>query len=231
MSSPSLRSRSRPSTKRCSAWRRSISSRASRRAAMGVSSFIRCTRCVASSTGVRHGHALPQPESANLPPLLGALHDPSVTVGGEMQSSRSTVTRSPMRPPFGDKDGPMRGAMLVATIAALALAGLGPGAKARAAAVQHRRHCRRAICGGTRQRPAALPHHPAKLAAAVADLNRQKLAFVVHLGDFIDRDWASYDLLLPIARKLTPSMAVRAGQSRILDRRCAQAAWFRPSSA
>ena len=43
---------------------------------------------------------------------------------------------------------------------------------------------------------------PAKLAAAVADFNRQKLAFVVHLGDFIDRDWASYDALLPIARKL-----------------------------
>jgi manganese-dependent ADP-ribose/CDP-alcohol diphosphatase len=43
---------------------------------------------------------------------------------------------------------------------------------------------------------------PAKLAAAVADFNRQKLAFVVHLGDFIDRDWASYDALLPVARKL-----------------------------
>jgi len=43
---------------------------------------------------------------------------------------------------------------------------------------------------------------PAKLAAAVADFNRQRLAFVVHLGDFIDRDWASYDALLPVARKL-----------------------------
>jgi hypothetical protein len=28
----------------------------------------------------------------------------------------------------------------------------------------------------------------AKLAAAVDDLNQRKLAFVVHLGDFIDRD-------------------------------------------
>ena len=43
---------------------------------------------------------------------------------------------------------------------------------------------------------------PGKLAAAVADFNRRKLAFVVHLGDFIDRDWASYDALLPVAAKL-----------------------------
>ena len=43
---------------------------------------------------------------------------------------------------------------------------------------------------------------PAKLAAAVADFNRQRLAFVVHLGDFIDKDWASYDALLPVAAKL-----------------------------
>lgn len=43
---------------------------------------------------------------------------------------------------------------------------------------------------------------PAKLAHAVADFNRQELAFVVHLGDFIDRDWASYDALLPVAAKL-----------------------------
>jgi hypothetical protein len=41
-----------------------------------------------------------------------------------------------------------------------------------------------------------------KLAAAVADFNGQKLAFVVHLGDFIDKDWASYDALLPVARRL-----------------------------
>ncbi|MBO9712303.1 metallophosphoesterase [Sphingomonas sp.] len=43
---------------------------------------------------------------------------------------------------------------------------------------------------------------PKKLAEAVADYNRQKLEFVVQLGDFIDKDWASYDVLLPIARKL-----------------------------
>lgn len=39
---------------------------------------------------------------------------------------------------------------------------------------------------------------PDKLAAAIKDMNRHKLAFVVHLGDFIDRDWASYDRLMPI---------------------------------
>ncbi|NWP89490.1 hypothetical protein GY985_24055, partial [Escherichia coli] len=43
---------------------------------------------------------------------------------------------------------------------------------------------------------------PGKFAAAVADFNRQRLAFVVHLGDFIDKDWASYDAMLPIARRL-----------------------------
>jgi manganese-dependent ADP-ribose/CDP-alcohol diphosphatase len=42
----------------------------------------------------------------------------------------------------------------------------------------------------------------AKLAAAIADFNRQKLDFVVHLGDFIDKDWASYDALLPTAKQL-----------------------------
>lgn len=43
---------------------------------------------------------------------------------------------------------------------------------------------------------------PDKLAAAVSDFNRQHLSFVVHLGDFIDRDWASFDALLPITEKL-----------------------------
>ena len=40
---------------------------------------------------------------------------------------------------------------------------------------------------------------PSKLAAAIADFNRQPLAFVVHLGDFIDRDWRSFDTVMPIA--------------------------------
>jgi predicted phosphodiesterase len=43
---------------------------------------------------------------------------------------------------------------------------------------------------------------PAKLAAAVADFNSRKLAFAVHLGDFVDKDMNSYDVLLPIAGKL-----------------------------
>lgn len=42
---------------------------------------------------------------------------------------------------------------------------------------------------------------PAKLAAAITDFNRQKLDFVVHLGDFIDKDWASFDTMLPIVKR------------------------------
>lgn len=40
---------------------------------------------------------------------------------------------------------------------------------------------------------------PGKLRDAVADFNRHDLAFAVHLGDFIDKDMASFDTLLPIA--------------------------------
>jgi len=40
---------------------------------------------------------------------------------------------------------------------------------------------------------------PGKFRDAVADFNRHDLAFVVHLGDFIDKDMASFDTLLPIA--------------------------------
>jgi manganese-dependent ADP-ribose/CDP-alcohol diphosphatase len=39
---------------------------------------------------------------------------------------------------------------------------------------------------------------PGKLRDAVADFNRHDLAFAVHLGDFIDKDMASFDTLLPI---------------------------------
>ncbi|MET0438942.1 MAG: metallophosphoesterase [Devosia sp.] len=42
---------------------------------------------------------------------------------------------------------------------------------------------------------------PGKLREAVADFNRRKLAFAVHLGDFIDKDMASFDRVLPIARQ------------------------------
>jgi manganese-dependent ADP-ribose/CDP-alcohol diphosphatase len=47
--------------------------------------------------------------------------------------------------------------------------------------------------------PPRLYHtQPGKLAAAVADMNGHDLAFVVHLGDFIDRDWRSFDTVVPI---------------------------------
>lgn len=40
---------------------------------------------------------------------------------------------------------------------------------------------------------------PEKLAACIEDFNQRELSHVVHLGDFIDRDWKSYDVVLPIA--------------------------------
>ena len=43
---------------------------------------------------------------------------------------------------------------------------------------------------------------PAKLAAAVKELNRRKPDFSVHLGDFIDRDFKSFDTMVPIWKKL-----------------------------
>lgn len=39
---------------------------------------------------------------------------------------------------------------------------------------------------------------PAKLAAAISTMNAENLRSVFYLGDFIDKDWASYDRLLPI---------------------------------
>lgn len=43
---------------------------------------------------------------------------------------------------------------------------------------------------------------PGKLHAAIEDFNARDLDFVVHLGDFIDRDWASYATALSVARTL-----------------------------
>lgn len=40
---------------------------------------------------------------------------------------------------------------------------------------------------------------PDKLKACIEDFNKQELSHIVHLGDFIDRDWDSYDVVLPIA--------------------------------
>ncbi len=41
-----------------------------------------------------------------------------------------------------------------------------------------------------------------KLAAAVKDLNDEPLDFVIHLGDFIDRDWDSFNVVGPIFESL-----------------------------
>ena len=43
---------------------------------------------------------------------------------------------------------------------------------------------------------------PKKLTACVAQYNKMNLAFVVHLGDFIDRDFESFDVVSPIFAKL-----------------------------
>ena len=43
---------------------------------------------------------------------------------------------------------------------------------------------------------------PQKLTACVAEYNKLDLAFVVHLGDFIDRDFESFDVVSPIFAKL-----------------------------
>lgn len=43
---------------------------------------------------------------------------------------------------------------------------------------------------------------PRKLAEAVEAYNRMDLEFVVHLGDFIDRDFSSFDVVVPIFERL-----------------------------
>lgn len=43
---------------------------------------------------------------------------------------------------------------------------------------------------------------PGKLKAAVEELNKHDLAFSFHVGDFIDRDFSSFDVLIPITSKL-----------------------------
>lgn len=44
---------------------------------------------------------------------------------------------------------------------------------------------------------------PDKLRAAVADLEAARPAFTVHLGDFIDRNWESFDVVEPLYQALT----------------------------
>lgn len=43
---------------------------------------------------------------------------------------------------------------------------------------------------------------PAKLQDAVADLAKEKLPFTLHLGDVIDRDFSSYEKILPLFKPL-----------------------------
>ncbi|MDA0725428.1 MAG: metallophosphoesterase [Verrucomicrobia bacterium] len=43
---------------------------------------------------------------------------------------------------------------------------------------------------------------PKKLTACVEHYNKMELSFVVHLGDFIDRDFASFDKVVPIYNRL-----------------------------
>lgn len=43
---------------------------------------------------------------------------------------------------------------------------------------------------------------PRKLRACVEELNKHPLTFNVHLGDFIDKDWESFDVVLPIWKEL-----------------------------
>lgn len=52
--------------------------------------------------------------------------------------------------------------------------------------------------GGERQYRLAA----SKLAACVADLDRRELAFVVHLGDFTDRGYKSFEVVAPILARL-----------------------------
>ena len=43
---------------------------------------------------------------------------------------------------------------------------------------------------------------PKKLSACVKHYNKLNLSFVVHLGDFIDRDFESFDKVVPIYNRL-----------------------------
>jgi len=43
---------------------------------------------------------------------------------------------------------------------------------------------------------------PEKLKKCVTHYNSMKLNYIVHLGDFIDKDWKSYETLLPITAQL-----------------------------
>jgi len=55
--------------------------------------------------------------------------------------------------------------------------------------------CQYCDCDGTRRQYRLSPD---KLMNCVEDLNTKDLTHVVHLGDFIDKDWESFDVVIPI---------------------------------
>ncbi len=63
--------------------------------------------------------------------------------------------------------------------------------------------CQYCDCDGTRRQYRLSPE---KLMNCVEDLNTKELNHVVHLGDFIDKDWKSFDVLLPIISGLEAPM-------------------------
>lgn len=60
--------------------------------------------------------------------------------------------------------------------------------------------CQYCDCPSTTQR--FYRNSPGKLKACVAEFNKHDLAFAVHLGDYIDKDFASFDTLQPIIDQL-----------------------------
>ena len=58
------------------------------------------------------------------------------------------------------------------------------------------------FCSGPNRRSRHYSASAGKLRECVAELNKRDLEFVVHLGDFIDRDYSSFDTVLPIYQSL-----------------------------
>ncbi len=50
-----------------------------------------------------------------------------------------------------------------------------------------------------------------KLDSCISDLNTQKLDAIFHLGDMIDHDFSSYDSVLPLFCKFSPSLSMLLG--------------------
>ena len=65
---------------------------------------------------------------------------------------------------------------------------------------------------------------PGKLREAVETFKSRDVDFAVHLGDFIDGDWKSFDTVLPIAEGLSTVEAIlprsAAAESGSVGKRC-----------